>query len=112
MTPATAIAASSTMRMMAVPGRTTHDRIPKHRYPDSGREGRSAYPSFSSGSASTPSKGIPKEQSESDGRLQLVQTLSRPPHYGGLDYMKEGFPSPWGGLGGYPFTPWTNVPMA
>ncbi len=22
----------------------------------------------------------------------------------------ERTPSPWGGLGGYPFTPWTNVP--
>jgi hypothetical protein len=31
--------------------------------------------------------------------------MSRPPNGGGgLDYMKDGSP-PWGGLGGYPFTP-------
>jgi hypothetical protein len=35
--------------------------------------------------------------------------MSRPPNGdGGLDYMKDGS-SPWGGLGGYPFTP-GNVP--
>jgi hypothetical protein len=35
--------------------------------------------------------------------------MSRPPNGdGGLDYMKGGS-SPWGGLGGYPFTP-GNVP--
>ena len=28
---------------------------------------------------------------------------------GGLGYMKDGSP-PWGGLGGYPFTPWRTCP--
>ena len=35
--------------------------------------------------------------------------MSRPPNGGGgLDYMKDGSP-PWGGLGGYPFTPWERA---
>ena len=35
--------------------------------------------------------------------------MSRPPNGGGgLDYMKVGSP-PWGGLGGYPFTPWERA---
>jgi hypothetical protein len=35
--------------------------------------------------------------------------MSRPPNGGGgPDYMKEGSP-PWGGLGGYPFTPWERA---
>jgi hypothetical protein len=35
--------------------------------------------------------------------------MSRPPlSGGGLDYMKDGSP-PWGGLGGYPFTPWERA---
>jgi len=25
-------------------------------------------------------------------------------------HLHEGGSVPWGGLGGYPFTPWTNVP--
>jgi len=32
-----------------------------------------------------------------------------PPLGGGPIYTKESS-VPWGGLGGYPFTPWTNVP--
>jgi hypothetical protein len=35
--------------------------------------------------------------------------MMRPPLGGGLIYTKESS-VPWGGLGGYPFTPWTNVP--
>lgn len=35
--------------------------------------------------------------------------MSGPPNGGGgPDYMKEGSP-PWGGLGGYPFTPWERA---
>jgi hypothetical protein len=34
--------------------------------------------------------------------------MPRPPHSGGLGYMKDGSP-PWGGLGGYPFTPWERA---
>ena len=33
-----------------------------------------------------------------------------PTRGGGLICTKEGS-VPWGGLGGYPFTPWTNVPL-
>lgn len=41
-------------------------------------------------------------------RAGLTQ-MSRPPNGGGgLDYMKDGSP-PWGGLGGYPFTPWERA---
>jgi len=41
------------------------------------------------------------------GRLQTQ--MSGPPNGGGgPDYMKEGSP-PWGGLGGYPFTPWERA---
>jgi hypothetical protein len=41
--------------------------------------------------------------------FRRVGNMSRPPNGdGGLDYMKGGS-SPWGGLGGYPFTP-GNVP--
>jgi hypothetical protein len=45
MIPATAIAARRTMRMMAVPGRTTDDRIPKHRCPIPAGERRTGLPS-------------------------------------------------------------------
>lgn len=35
--------------------------------------------------------------------------MPRPPNGGGgLGYMKDGSP-PWGGLGGYPFTPWERA---
>ena len=34
----------------------------------------------------------------------------RPPRGGGLICTMESA-VPWGGLGGYPFTPWTNVPL-
>jgi len=35
--------------------------------------------------------------------------MSGPPNGGGgPDYMKDGSP-PWGGLGGYPFTPWERA---
>jgi hypothetical protein len=33
--------------------------------------------------------------------------MMRPPRGGGLIYTKESA-VPWGGLGGYPFTPWTE----
>jgi hypothetical protein len=33
--------------------------------------------------------------------------MMRPPLRGGLIYTKESS-VPWGGLGGYPFTPWTE----
>lgn len=37
------------------------------------------------------------------------QKMSGPPNGGGgPDYMKDGSP-PWGGLGGYPFTPWERA---
>jgi hypothetical protein len=36
--------------------------------------------------------------------------MMRPPLSGGLICTKESS-VPWGGLGGYPFTPWTNVPL-
>jgi len=36
--------------------------------------------------------------------------MTRPPLSGGLICTKESS-VPWGGLGGYPFTPWTNVPL-
>ncbi len=39
-----------------------------------------------------------------------AKKMMRPPLGGGLIYTKESS-VPWGGLGGYPFTPWTNVPL-
>jgi hypothetical protein len=36
-----------------------------------------------------------------------VPEMTRPPLGGGLVYTKESS-VPWGGLGGYPFTPWTE----
>jgi hypothetical protein len=38
-----------------------------------------------------------------------IQKVMGPPLGGGPIYTKESS-VPWGGLGGYPFTPWTNVP--
>jgi hypothetical protein len=42
------------------------------------------------------------------GKRGWTQMSGPPNGGGGPDYMKEGSP-PWGGLGGYPFTPWERA---
>jgi len=95
MIPAMAMIASKTMMATAVAGRTPRSYASAAGFPHSVKILRDL---------------SAKDLHRTVGRGCLTK-MSRPPNGGGgPDYMKEGSP-PWGGLGGYPFTPWTNVPL-
>ncbi len=64
--------------MMAVPGRTTDDRIPKHRCPIPAGERRTAFP-HRWAICRDHAKRILKGRPESDGTLQLLQNLVEAP---------------------------------
>jgi hypothetical protein len=94
MTPAMAIMARSISMTIAVAGRTRRSYVLPRSFNHSVKAGR-VY--------------IPTRLHRTVGETPKQPKMPRPPNGGGgLGYMKDGSP-PWGGLGGYPFTPWERA---
>jgi hypothetical protein len=65
--------------------------------------------SYGTSDAFTHSAYVADASGVATSRQTVTEKMPRPPNGdGGLGYMKGGSP-PWGGLGGYPFTPWERA---
>ncbi len=100
MIPATAMMARRMSTTMAVAGRTSEWYAQPVRSPHSVKV---CYASRVAGVHRTGSSG-----GRECGEWPRNALWGPPTGGGGPDYMKDGSP-PWGGLGGYPFTPWERA---